>query len=403
MALVSLRSTFARMSSVGTQLGRQTHPLNSSKMAATAPIQVAGLKATYGEAYPYNKPYPYETKPYTVFHEWFDRTGDRLNENSKIILVEGNLAVGKNSFAERLAKNFDLKFIQAQQNDTVYIQPSNNFDLRDLNQFLPKTAQFDDLSKLYKDMAFAKSGTIGRMQLYWYIAKYFDMAHALHHLLSTGQGVVLARSVFSDFVFVDALTEVGYLTKNFRNWYYYAHDNSICEFLQPHLTIYLDAPMATLKERIKERAASYEMNAPGFTDAYIEALDRQYKNKFLPKMRKTGEVLEVDYTDVATEMDMQVICEEIQTLHLEADEREQDQWHDWFNTSEDELCRLRKKFGSHEHMHRYLMLDEPRKCPEITWLEDDIPIIERFVTNHPAMDIKPGYATEFGNSTLLKM
>ena len=36
-------------------------------------------------------------------------------------------------------------------------------------------------------------------------------------------------------------------------YYYDYRDNSLCELLKPHLTIYLDAPVNVLKQRIKER------------------------------------------------------------------------------------------------------------------------------------------------------
>ena len=36
-------------------------------------------------------------------------------------------------------------------------------------------------------------------------------------------------------------------------YYYDYRDNSLCELLKPHLTIYLDAPVNVLQQRIKER------------------------------------------------------------------------------------------------------------------------------------------------------
>lgn len=36
---------------------------------------------------------------------------------------------------------------------------------------------------------------------------------ALAHLLSTGQGVVLDRCVYSDFVFAEAMASQGYISK----------------------------------------------------------------------------------------------------------------------------------------------------------------------------------------------
>ncbi len=185
MALVSVRSTFARMSGIGTLLGKQAHPLNGSKMAAVAPIQVATLKATWGEKYPYLPPYPYETKKYNLIREFLDNTSKRLNENSKIIVVEGNVACGKNDFAKRLAKSFDLMYVEPIMDDDCFILQENGFDVRDLNELLPKSAQFYDLQKFYSDPN-PKSGVVGRLQLIWYKEKYEIYCKALQHMLSTG-------------------------------------------------------------------------------------------------------------------------------------------------------------------------------------------------------------------------
>ena len=96
-----------------------------------------------------------------------------------------------------------------------------------------------------------------------------------------GQGVVLVRSPWSDFVFTEALAQLNYVRKpcklhkfedtkvyfcrdcNFhislsyifvvKEHYYFLADNSICELLKPHISIYLDVPPSEVMDRIRKR------------------------------------------------------------------------------------------------------------------------------------------------------
>lgn len=70
---------------------------------------------------------------------------------------------------------------------------------------------------------------------------------AMAHVLSTGQGVVLDRSCFSDFVFVEAMEKSGFLSKGARSVYYDIRKNTITELLKPHLVVYLDVPVSGVK------------------------------------------------------------------------------------------------------------------------------------------------------------
>ena len=186
MALMGFRATFARVGGMHCLLGKQMHPLCASRMAAATPTQVANLTATYGEKYPYAEPWKnWESRKYTILNEFFDSTSARLNDNSKIIVVDGNVGVGKNEFARRLAAGFDLKCIESIPDSECFKAGEADYDLRELNYLLPETAQFYDLQKFLADPN-PECGKVGRLQLQWFLAKFMAYAHGLHHLLSTG-------------------------------------------------------------------------------------------------------------------------------------------------------------------------------------------------------------------------
>lgn len=67
----------------------------------------------------------------------------------------------------------------------------------------------------------------------------------LAHLLSTGQGVVLTRSPYSDIIFLEALYRHNLITKTSYKGLLEIRNASLYELLKPHLVIYLDVPVAT--------------------------------------------------------------------------------------------------------------------------------------------------------------
>lgn len=58
-------------------------------------------------------PFPYHEKRYTFFRALFDSTPSRLDENSKLILVEGPPTAGKGALAKELAKELDMVYFPA--------------------------------------------------------------------------------------------------------------------------------------------------------------------------------------------------------------------------------------------------------------------------------------------------
>ena len=177
MALSMSRAAFASQTAIKTLLGRH---------GAAIQIQAAGLKATFGEKYPYPKPFPYEKRSYGFLDELMEDTRKRFNENSKVIVIEGNVGVGKNEFARRLAKNFDLKYIPGITEDDIFTGV-NNFDVRSTDICLPEEAQCYTNKKLFNDKNPA-CGKAVKLQFMYYCQRYTQYFHkALLHLLSTGK------------------------------------------------------------------------------------------------------------------------------------------------------------------------------------------------------------------------
>lgn len=163
----------------------------------------------------------------------------------------------------------------------------------------------------------AADGNSYRLQLWMYNMRLLQYSDAIEHLLTTGisdsavqlmrtaeifilgfcflgQGVVLERSPFSDVVFLEAMFKQGYIRKECKCFcitnsrgasitthtdnqqhlptfhlmvmmcatcgfagvqhYNEIKDISICEFLPPHLVIYVDLPAEEVQKKLKQSA-----------------------------------------------------------------------------------------------------------------------------------------------------
>uniref|UniRef100_A0A8C5PWH9 NADH dehydrogenase [ubiquinone] 1 alpha subcomplex subunit 10, mitochondrial n=1 Tax=Leptobrachium leishanense TaxID=445787 RepID=A0A8C5PWH9_9ANUR len=174
-----------------------------------------------------------------------ERTTKRFGEHSKIITVDGNLASGKGKLAQQLAEKLGMRYFP--EADVHYLDKSS-YD----GKLLPaKLNGKCSLEKFYDDPK-CPDGNSYRLQSWLYAMRFLQYANALEHLLSTGQGAILERSPYSDFVFLDAMFKNGYIRKECVSHYNEVKGVSIDEFLPPHLAIYLDVPAADVHKKILE-------------------------------------------------------------------------------------------------------------------------------------------------------
>ena len=87
-------------------------------------------------------PWPYETKKYRWYHSFFsiDKTVHRMDENTKVIVVEGNIGVGKTTLAKNLADLLGMKYLP-EPGFPDYYKWIVGIDLRDYKDRLGPTCQ----------------------------------------------------------------------------------------------------------------------------------------------------------------------------------------------------------------------------------------------------------------------
>jgi NADH dehydrogenase (ubiquinone) 1 alpha subcomplex subunit 10 len=155
------------------------------------------------------KPWPYLEKKYTFAHYWFglDPTPEHMDVNSKIIIIEGNKASGKEVVAKALAKEFGMLYKPETDLNELYIN-HKGFDYRTLNKYIAPLVQAVD-EKMFYEQPYHKG--VYWMKMFFYHQRFEQYVDALAHLYNTGQGVILERSPYSDFVFTDAMHKSGFL------------------------------------------------------------------------------------------------------------------------------------------------------------------------------------------------
>ncbi|XP_076468609.1 NADH dehydrogenase [ubiquinone] 1 alpha subcomplex subunit 10, mitochondrial-like [Babylonia areolata] len=362
-------------------------------------IQVAHLTTTHGmPAKRKYAPWPYEKRPYNSLYQFIDHTRKRFDDNTKIILIEGNIAVGKSWFGEQVAKEFDMQFVPDWKDKKVFLS-GNNFDLRTLNAQLPPRSGFCDIPAFYGHTATpALMKTFGRTQLLMYYHHFHYYVRALEHLLNTGQGIVMERGVFSHMVFHNVLHKMGHLSGNALKYLNFVYDNTVCEMWRPHLVIYLDAPIDFVRTMINKRNIGWEAKSPIITDEFLRTMDRFYKEKYLPYMSKYSEVITYDMTDLP---EWEIIVEELESLDLDTQPFDnEDKFKDWQSEFEDDYNLMRMNLAKKWQIDNLFNMSKPWDAPELMTHPEDLDVVYQVVREHPEVKYKCGYNPQTTNVLL---
>ncbi|KAM9344213.1 NADH dehydrogenase [ubiquinone] 1 alpha subcomplex subunit 10, mitochondrial [Pholidichthys leucotaenia] len=266
------------------------------------PSVAAGFRAGSGS----QKAHVHTSSVRSLRYGWWayalgERTTPRLTQYSKIFSVDGNLASGKGALAQKLADKLGMLYMP--EADTFYMD-------RMTGEKEPLPVDFNgmcSLEKFYTDPK-AADGNSYRLQLWMYTMRLLQYSDAIEHMLTTGQGVILERSPFSDMVFLDAMFKQGYIRKECAEHYNEIKNISICEFLPPHLVIYVDLPAEEVQKKLKQSEKAYLQNVPL---AYLKSIEESYKKTFLRQISETSEVL---VYDTAQAQDIERMAEDVEYL-----------------------------------------------------------------------------------------
>lgn len=314
----------------------------------------------------FDKPWDYKKKDYGLWGQITDSTLRKLGENSLIITVEGNFGAGKSEFAKKLAEKID--FVYAREPDFEYhlFTMQNGENLRKLiNEYVGDNERFriDSVEDWHLKPSF--KNTIS-LQHNFYNIRWMQTRTALLHLLSTGQGVVLERSCFSDSVIGQALYEQNLLSD--EAYRFYMRDlipNTIVEMWRPHLVIYLEKSPEECLKTIQEKGKPYEKQSKVYTLDLLKNIEKNYKKQFLPEMRNHLHILSYQ----PQELDTERVIEDMETLDFE----DQSKFFDWRIRKETTINTYRKILSNYEHCMS--ILQSPTSyidVPEYLWYGEDL-------------------------------
>jgi len=291
------------------------------------------------------KPWNYKRWGFEYIHALVDGTTKRFNENSKLVVVEGPPGLGKTEMAKALAEEFDLKFVPGFTMEDYYIN-SYGYDLRELDYL----CEFER-NKSYDEKKFAmdplgQDGGLDRMLWNLHMMRYLQYVDILEHLFNTGQGVVTERSPFSDWAYIDAAYNQGWIDKTTKTHYWKMRNLTIDAILRPNLIIYLDAPTDVVQSKIRARSQTshpWEKNSPVWQNTeYLEELyQKMIKKQYLPEASESSYVLQYDWSEGG---DVEVVVEDIERLQMDYHDKYDKQQKDWRLHTEDGFASKRQYF-----------------------------------------------------------
>lgn len=344
---------------------------------------------------PKPKPWPYTDKSYSFLNSLYDRTTSRFDENTKIIVVEGPVAAGKSKLAKQLAEDLEMLYLPEANLDMIYTN-KYGFDLKTLDNQLPDDCKSFDVNNFLMN---PRHKLTASFQIFQYTVKYSQYIDALAHLMSTGQGVVLDRCVYSDFVFTEAMYKHGYLSRAAYNGYYEVRKNSIDELLRPHLVVYLDVPVPKVLDNIKKRAISCECNSPALTPQYLTDMERQYKQNYLKEISKHAELLVYDWSE---EGDAEVVVEDIERIDFDRFDIQDIKMIDWNQEVEEDWAVLRRRYADQKDDLMQQVYHVPLyKVPEMQIDPLESKLYYETIESAPGMVYDAGFNSQMGDKGVL--
>uniref|UniRef100_A0A914GW22 Probable NADH dehydrogenase [ubiquinone] iron-sulfur protein 7, mitochondrial n=1 Tax=Globodera rostochiensis TaxID=31243 RepID=A0A914GW22_GLORO len=278
----------------------------------------------------YPEPWPYKEKGYNQFMHHIEGTKKRFHVNSKLIVIESNIGVGRSAIAAELADELGFYHMPSFKMDDILIDRYNN-DMRDYYHLFPKRFRFPDTNMFYRNPADDQSAV---MQDRFYDCRWEQYQNALAHILNTGQGVVLERCVHADFVFANAMREKDWISQPYYNYYMFKRKQSLhFNHFFPHVVIYLDCPPEKCLENIRKRGNVDEINAVDLQ--YLVTIQNSYKD-FLKDMRQHCFMLTYNWE---TPGEMDFLLEDIKQLNLDFYEwHNGDELYEWLDIGDDYHC-----------------------------------------------------------------
>lgn len=362
-------------------------------------VQVALMTRVSDQTNAYkNKPppYPYWEKEWRGLDRFTDPMVYRFDDNTRLLVVDGPPAMGKTKVCEKIAAEFGLLYMPPPTHDQLYVD-RYGYDFRTADPMLPRIVKTFDLPRFLEN---PKDQRTALFQEHYLLMRLDQYMNAMLHILSTGQGVVLNRCVYSDLVFTEAMVKAGYLSSMVFDHYMTMRNVGLHSLPRPHAIIYLDAPVKVVQDKIKQRGRPEEVKSKLFSTQFLTDLEQAYKEKYLKYMSDHTHLLAYDWSK---EADLNGITEDIDKLNL--DDYSTDMLRDWLFNSREDVARLREYIDLERFDLYTSMLKEcDSLVTEDLYFEDEESFAEEdTIKKHfPSQRYSTGYNPEMGDKVFNK-
>ncbi|CAL8068227.1 unnamed protein product [Calicophoron daubneyi] len=265
-------------------------------------------------------PFDFMGHNFSLFRSFIDPSRPRLNENSKVIVVEGNIGSGKSHLAEKLASYFGMVHFPDPTEADIYRLNRHDppLDLRVHNYLLPDYAKYYTCEMFWNEPDLINKGKPLYLQFQFYIQRYWNYLKALCNLFNTGRGFVIERSPFGEPAFCEAMYKCGFLSERALRWFKQIHGTTVMHLWKPHVIVYVKATKEQIRERLKKRNIPWEVNARNLTDKFLDAYTEALERSYISRMDRYSQILPIDGStvDVYSDDDARVIAQQITELDL---------------------------------------------------------------------------------------
>ncbi|MFH4975498.1 hypothetical protein AB6A40_002207, partial [Gnathostoma spinigerum] len=300
----------------------------------------------------YPDPWPYQERGYFWWHMIFDYTKPHFTQNSKLIVVEGNIGSEKSRTAKELADQLGFLYMPEFRMDHILIDRYGN-DMRDFYPLFPARFRIPDIKMFCKD-PFSDMSAVMRDRIF--NCRFDQYLNAIAHILNTGQGVVLERTPHTDFVFANAMRAKNYIGPEYFKFYYYLRKGAIPQLnFWPHLVVYLDAPVDKCLETIRGEGDVDKIAT--FDAEYLKTVEDSYKDA-LREFQKHSKILIYDWSQPGN---TDTIVEDIERIDFDFFE-----WHsgevfeEWFEPKDEVTWCGWRQFVTDKSRPRSLAFDSIR-------------------------------------------
>jgi len=296
-------------------------------------------------------PWNYKKYGFEYIHSLFDGTTKRFNDNSKLLVIDGPPALGKTEAAKAIAEELDMLFVPGYTMDNYYIN-GYGFDLRELDYKIKydRVKSYDE--KKFSQDPLGQDGGLDRMLYQLFVLRYMHYSDCLAHIFNTGQGIVTERSPHSDWVYIDAAFNQGWIDRTSRSHYWKMRNLTIDQVLRPNLIIYLDAPVDVVQSKIRERSKTthpWEANSPVWenTEYLNDLYGNLMKKQYLRTAAESSMVLTYDWSEGG---DVEVVVEDIERLNMDYHDKYDKQQKDWRLLTEDGFASKRQLYTNKNNL-----------------------------------------------------